>query len=143
MSDRSIFKSRTGQLTCSPEELFEFVTDFRNLRQFISQGSVEDLLTDRESCILHFSPLGEISLKITGKIPYKSVQYGGRVLQSNDFSLLLDIGQNVSGNAIVAVTLDAEMNPILRMMATKPVIQFLETLICEMERFRGWNDVRA
>ncbi len=140
MTEISKFKSRTGKLNCKPVEIFKFVTDIRNFRQFVRQD-IEDLKIDRESCSFHISPLGNVSLKIAQKEPSKKVVYAGSALSSNDFSLLLDIREGEAGKAEVMVTLDAEMNPVLKMMAAKPVTRFLETLIDEMEKFRDWNGV--
>jgi hypothetical protein len=40
----------------------------------------------------------------------------------------------------VKVTLTADLNPMMKMMATKPIALFLEILIKEMENFRDWRD---
>lgn len=141
MTEISQFNSRTGKLSCSPAELFRFVTDIRNLKQFVRSDSVKDLNVDRESCSFYISPLGNINLKISEKKPDRKVIYTGSALKSNDFSLSLDIKESNNRTAEVVVTLDAEMNPIMRMMASKPVKKFLETLIDEMEKFRNWNEI--
>ena len=39
------------------------------------------------------------------------------------------------------VILEAELNPMLKMVANKPIIQFLEMLIREMENFKGWKNI--
>jgi len=38
------------------------------------------------------------------------------------------------------VLMTAELNPIMKMIAVKPINQFLEMLINEMEGFSGWKD---
>ncbi|MFZ0281763.1 MAG: hypothetical protein WAL29_08945 [Bacteroidales bacterium] len=142
MTGISNFKSRRGKVSCKPAELFRFVTDLRNFRQFIHGNTVEDLQLDKESCSFLVSPLGNVNVKISEREPDKKVIYTGSALRSNDFSLLLNIGEDDSGKAEVMITLDAEMNPVLKMMAAKPVNRFLETLIDEMEKFGDWNKVR-
>jgi len=37
--------------------------------------------------------------------------------------------------------LSADLNPVMKMMAAKPINQFLETLINEMESFRDWRSI--
>ncbi len=142
MTEISNFKSRKGRLNCKPAELFRFVTDLRNFRQFIHENTVEDLQLEKESCSFHVSALGNVSVNISEREPDKKVIYRGSALRSNDFSLLLNIGEDDTGKAEVMVTLDAEMNPVLKMMAARPVNRFLETLIDEMEKFGDWNNVR-
>lgn len=143
MASISTFESRTGKLDCKPAELFEFVTDIRNLNSFVKTDSVSDLRIDRDSASFNVPPLGNISLNISGKVADSRVVYTGSVFKANDFSLLVDIKEGSGGKAEVSVTLSAEMNPVLKMMAAKPVAQFLETLIDEMERFKNWKASKA
>ena len=44
MASVSTFESRKGSLSCSPSEVYDFVTDIRNLRQFVPENVVEDLV---------------------------------------------------------------------------------------------------
>jgi len=139
MADISIFESRTGYLTCTPSEIFDFVTDIRNFRQFVPDGTIEDLQIDRESCSFRVSPVGNVSFRLAQKEPDKKVVYEGNVLHSNDFSLVLDIRENTGSKAVVNLKLSAHLNPLLKMMAAKPINSFLEKMIDEMEKFRGWQ----
>jgi carbon monoxide dehydrogenase subunit G len=142
MPDISKFESRTGKLTCTPPEIFDFVTDIRNLRQFVPDGTIEDLQIDSDSCSFHVSPLGKVSLNLSEKEPFNKVVYTGNVLQSNDFSLVLNIKENNAGKAEVNLKLAAHLNPLLKMMAAKPINSFLEKLIDEMEKFKGWRTAK-
>ena len=129
-------------MTCTPPEIFDFVTDIRNLRQFVPDGTIDDLQIDSDSCSFHVSPLGKVSLNLSEKEPYNKVVYTGNVLQSNDFSLVLNIKENNAGKAEVNLKLAAHLNPLLKMMAAKPINSFLEKLIDEMEKFKGWRTAK-
>lgn len=142
MPDISKFESRTGKLTCTPPEIFDFVTDIRNFRQFVPDGTIDDLQIDSDSCSFHVSPLGKVYLNLSEKEPYNKVVYNGNVLQSNDFSLVLNIKENNAGKAEVNLKLAAHLNPLLKMMAAKPINSFLEKLINEMEKFKGWGTAK-
>jgi len=54
----------------------------------------------------------------------------------------LYISDNGKNPADVKVSLNADLNPMMKMMATKPIGQFLEMLIKEMESFRDWKDTK-
>lgn len=142
MPDLSTFESREGKLTCTPSEVFDFVTDIRNFKQFFPDGSVNDLQIERESCSFNISPVGNIKLHLSEKEAYNKVVFNGSVLQSNDFSMIMNIRENMSGKAEVHIKLAARLNPILKIMAAKPVQAFLERLIDEMERFRDWRNTK-
>lgn len=135
----SNFESRKGSLSGTPSEIFDFVTDIRNLRQFVPDNVVEDLVIDADTCSFRVPAMGTVKISLSGKEPVNQVVYSGTALQSNDFSLVLDINGNSEGKAEVLVKLDANLNPILRMMAAGPISDFLEKLVGEMEKFKDWK----
>jgi carbon monoxide dehydrogenase subunit G len=139
MPDISKFESRTGKLKCTPPEIFDFVTDIRNFRQFVPDGTIDDLQIDKDSCSFRVTPLGRVDLNLSQKEPHHKVVYNGNVLQSNDFSLVIDIKENSAGRAEVKLKLSAQLNPLLKMMAAKPIDSFLGKMIEEMEKVNDWK----
>jgi carbon monoxide dehydrogenase subunit G len=67
--------------------------------------------------------------------------YSGNALQVKNFSLVMKIHEAENKNSEVNVILAAELNPILKMIASEQIKKFLEILICEMEKFKGWKDI--
>ena len=143
MDGLSHYESRSGSLSCTSREVFDFVTDIRNFEQFIPDGTINNWQSDRDSCSFSVSMVGTVSVRIEKKEPYNKVIFSGDALKKNDFSLVLDIKDNTNKKADVKVSLEAELNPMLKMMANKPIIQFLEMLITEMEKFREWKNIRS
>ena len=142
MSHNSEYKSRIGNLACSSEEVYNFVTDIRNFEQFIPAGAINNWQAEKESCSFSVSMLGDVSIRLSEKEMYKKVVFKGDALKKNDFDLTLNIYNDHLNNAKVDVLLNADLNTILRMIAEKPIKQFLESLINEMEIFRDWNCVK-
>jgi hypothetical protein len=142
MDDLSYFESRSGKLTCNAEEVFAFVTDIRNFEQFIPKGNINNWNAERESCSFNVSMLGTVTIRLAEKEKYNKVVFKGDAMKKNDFSLTLDISVNVKKQADVRVLLSADLDPMMRMMAARPVDRFLEILINEMESFRGWKEIR-
>jgi len=128
-------------LSCSPEVIFNFVTDVRNFQLFAPQGTIIDWKADKESCDFGVASLGKVNFRISEKEPFSKVIFSGNVLQDNRFTMALRISGNSNNLAEVFLELRAEMNPILQMMAAKPLAQFLEKLINEMEEFREWGNI--
>jgi carbon monoxide dehydrogenase subunit G len=142
MTSNSEFKSRTGKVSCSAQEVFDFVTDIRNFEQFIPVGTIDNWQADKESCSFSVSMLGTVSFRLTEKELSKKVVFCGDALKKNDFELTLNITGDMSSTASVEVVLNADLNPMLKVMASKPIGKFLENLIIEMEAFRGWKDLK-
>jgi carbon monoxide dehydrogenase subunit G len=134
------FESRKGNLTCTPEEIFDFVTDIRNFRQFVPDGSIDNMHIEKNSCSFRIPQLGNVDLYLSEKEPYSKVIFKGTALKSQDFSLQLNINGNNSGKAEVDIKLIAELNPIMKMVGAEPIKRFLEILIHEMEKFRHWKN---
>jgi len=142
MTDLSYFESRTGRLACNAEEVFTFVTDIRNFERFIPGGIISNWNAEKESCSFSVSILGTVTVRLSEKERFTKVVFSGDALKKNDFLLTLNITDNVGDHAEVRILLNAELNPMMKMMAGKPIKQFLERLINEMEDFRDWKSTR-
>jgi carbon monoxide dehydrogenase subunit G len=142
MTDTSNFESRTGTVSCSAEEVFNFVTDIRNFEQFLPEGTINNLVADKESCSFNVAMIGKVSFRLTEKKQFSRVEFEGDALSKEDFRLILDIIDDGTNPVKVKVFVNAVLNPMLKMMAKKPIQQFLEMLVVEMENFRGWSGIR-
>lgn len=127
-------------MNCRTCEVFDFVTDFRNFRQFIPEESIKNWQILGDRCSFQIPPLGLTKISITDKTPCSSVLFSGEALQQNDFTILIKISENENMNADIRISLSAALNPVLKMMASRPIEQFLEKLIDEMERFENWKE---
>jgi carbon monoxide dehydrogenase subunit G len=140
MGEILAFESRTGKLNASAESVFNFVTDIRNFSRFVPDGKISNLKLERDECSFKINMLGTVNFSITEKIMYSKVLFSGEALQTNKFSLELKIESSGDSSSGVQVSLKAEMNPFLKVIANDPIRQFLETLITEMENFRDWEN---
>jgi carbon monoxide dehydrogenase subunit G len=141
MDNKSYFESRTGNLTCSTQQVFTFVSDLRNFERFVPTGTINNGKADKDNCSFTVSMIGSVSVRILKKEEYSEVVYNGDALSKNDFTLRLDILENHDRLAKVKLSLNAELNQMMKMIAAKPITQFLEILIKEMESFDGWNEI--
>ena len=142
MSELSTFESRTGRANGTATEVFNFLTDLRNMGQFIPSGTISEWKAEKESCSFKVDPLGSVDIWLAEKVTGRKVVFSGKALQVNRFSLIINIGGIDNMPAEVRVALSAEMNPVLKMIASNPIRQFLDTLINEIEKFTGWNEIR-
>lgn len=139
MDNLSDFKSRSGKVTANAEVVFAFVTDIRNFERFTPKGTINNWTAEKESCSFSVSMIGTVTVRIAEKEKSSKVIYRGDALKKNDFSLTLHISDNLANPAEVRVELSADLNPVMKMMVSKPIVQFLEMLIHEMEIFREWD----
>ncbi len=131
MSEISTFESRTGIVQCTSEELYHYLTDMRNFGRFIPQNNISDV-----------SMLGKVNIRIGEMKEFSEVRYSGNAAQINEFSLVVKFLDKGSTQSEVKLSVLASLNPFLKMLAAEPMNKFLETIIAEMEKFRGWNEIR-
>jgi hypothetical protein len=143
MSEISAFESRSGIVSCNAEELYYFLSDIRNFERFIPKDKFSEIKIDSESCSFNVSLLGRVDIHIGSKREFTEITYSGHAMQVNDFSLKAGFRSHKPASSEVRLTIIANLNPFLKMLAAEPVKTLLETLITEMEKFNGWKDIRA
>jgi hypothetical protein len=139
MTENLNFESRIGKLSCTPAEIFNFITDIRNFEKCLPEENIKNWQASADRCSFQVPPLGMATVNLTEKNPYSYVAYSGNVVQKNDFKLFVHIFENERKLAEVRLRLTAELNPFLKMMAEAPVVKFIEMLITEMEKFEKWD----
>lgn len=135
MSSVSYFESRSGKPECTPEEIFDFITDIRNFERFVPSGTVADWDASKDQCSFRVPKVGNVSLRLVQEERPSLVAFKGTALKDNDFDLVVHISRNVSEKADVRIALNAQLNPMMKMIASKPIGQFLEMLVDRMESF--------
>jgi carbon monoxide dehydrogenase subunit G len=136
----SRYESRTGFLSHPGKEVFGFVSDLRNFEQFVPADKVSSWTADSDSCSFIVPMAGKVSVRITEKEPFNRVVFSGDALNGTRFSVFVLLHEGNENATEVKVILEAGLNPLLKMVAQKPIIEFLEVLIREMENFRDWNN---
>lgn len=135
----SRYKSRKGYPSCTPEEFCSFITDLRNFERFIPANEVNDLAITRETCSFSVSMLGTVTVSIASVNAPVSVSYLGNALQIDDFDINVTISATSVGKSEVMVFFEADLNPLLKMIASGPVERLLEQLVDEMEKIESWK----
>lgn len=141
MAELSRFESRSASLSCTGDKFYGFITDIRNFGRFIPADVIKNWQADESSCKFVLSGLGELKLNISEKEPFSLVKFGGNALMTIDFFLSAMISEGTDKSGKVTLVMEAQLNPIMKMMASGPIENFLETLVNEMEKFENWDSV--
>jgi len=142
MSELSYYESRPGRLSCTTDVAFNFITDLRNFGRFVREGTITKWQAEKESCSFNVSAIGTVKVRLIEKIAGNRVVYQGDALSKNDFTINVDLSGDLSGPADLKLFISAGLNPMMKMMADKPIRQFLELLMEEIENFRDWDNIR-
>lgn len=139
MSEITEFRSRNGIVSCNAKDVYLFVTNIENFKQFIPGDTISEWSSDVDSCRFKVNGIGSVNIKLSEKEPYSKVVYTGEALQKNNFTIHLDISGKDEESSVAGLVLRAEMDPFMKMIITKPAERFLELLVSEMEKFSGWR----
>jgi len=141
MSDISYYESRPGKLSCGPEDAFTFITDLRNFGRFVREGTITNWKADKDTCSFSMSMIGTVSVRVFEKVAFSKVIFQGDALSKNDFTINVYLSSDSGQPADVKLSVSATLNPVMKMMADKPVRQFLEILMNEIENFNDWKNI--
>jgi len=129
------YESRIGKVPHAQEKVYAFLSDFRHFEHLIPAGQVDHWQADNNTCRFSVTGVGEIGLKMIEKKPNDLLKISGDSLANIDFTLWVQIREVSPGDTRVKLTLKADLNPMLRVITAKPLQQFLEILIKQIESF--------
>lgn len=109
----------------SPKELFDILAEPSNFQKLMPD-SVEKFEADAGSFIFGLRGMPEVRLVMDEKVPGESVKLVSASSKLT-FSLTAKIQAQDTGSA-VSYHFEGNLNPMLKMMATKPLTNFLEEL---------------
>ena len=115
----------------SSEVIFNFLSDFNNF-ETLMPDKVVDWKSDSDSCSFTISGLASLGMRITEKTPntYIKIVDEGKVPFKFDF--LVNIVDN-GNSSEVQLIFDADLNTMLKMVAVKPLRNFLNMLLDELQ----------
>lgn len=131
----SEFKSATTAIERPAEAIYEFLADFNNFRNLIPADRVKNYESTKETCSFAVENMPTFHLKMGDNTPVSKVimipQNSGGV----EFSLTTNIEQVSQSGSKVDIILSAELNAFLKMMASKPLQTFVDTLASQLKEY--------
>jgi len=116
-------------INASRKKVFEFLSDFNNYEKLMPSQIVNWKSTS-EDCSFTISNMADLKLKFDSKEPNERIKIVPEGKTPFNFSLLVVLQEDDLNeqNTIGGVDVDADLNPMLAMMAKKP----LENLVNAM-----------
>ncbi|HNP49394.1 MAG TPA: SRPBCC family protein [Bacteroidia bacterium] len=111
----------------TPVEIFNFLSNFNNFQKLMPEQVTNWQSTDDE-CSFTIAGMASLGMKITEKIPHSLIKVTRNGKAPFDFNLDCAI-RDMSTQSEVQLAFDADLNPMLKMMAVKPLTNFLNLLV--------------
>lgn len=114
-----IIEGKPATINQNTEKVFTFLTDFNNFKPLMPD-QITNWKSDKESCSFTIQGMADISLTFGKRTPnsFVSLVPVGKV----PFSFILNLNLTESNSdTVVKVDVDAQLNPMLAMMAKRPL----------------------
>lgn len=143
MSPMTTYTSRRAEVPCGDNDLYVFLTDMRNLRSVVPEGTVTDWEATEDRCSFKADVAGRIAVSLSEALPHSMITYEAESLLAGKAKIRVNI--EFISNMRSAVRIDAglNMNPLLRMLIGDAAGRYLENLMDLIESYDGYDRVRG
>ncbi|MFM8432015.1 MAG: SRPBCC family protein [Bacteroidota bacterium] len=115
----------------SAKEIYEFLSDFNNFEKLMPE-QVTNWNSSTEECSFTVAGMASLGMKLIEKNPFSLIKAGKHGNAPFDFMLSCHI--NEKGNqSEVGLVFEADLNPMLKMMAERPLTNFINMLVNKMK----------
>lgn len=129
-------ESRIGKIEAPDEHIFKLLSDFNRLSNYVPDQKVSNFTCNTDSCSFEVEKMGHFGMQIIERQPNKLVKITGDDKMPFKFNLWIQLKQVADYDTRVKVTLKADLNPVLKMVAKKPLTTFVDTLVDKLEQIR-------
>lgn len=122
-------ESKRGIAQGSQEEVYQYLTDFRNVAGMLPKNQLRDLEITGDTLRFSLDGLGPVGLRISGRTPNTQLVVSGTEDSAANFNFRFNIEALSDHESGISLTLDASLNMFLEMMARGPLQQFADLVI--------------
>ncbi|NPA37808.1 MAG: SRPBCC family protein [Chlorobi bacterium] len=122
------FESAIKEVPYSAETIYNFLSDFDNFGEVIPQDKIKNWQSFGDHCTFEIDMVGEVGLRIVETNPHDTIKYVAEGNTPVNFFLWIQIKEVAEGDSRIKLTIKAELNPMIKMVASGPIKTFLEVL---------------
>lgn len=126
-------KSNSQTINASADRIFDFISDFNNLEKLMPK-KVVDWKSTMTTCTFTIQGMATLNMKQGQNKSNELVQMLSDGKNPFPFDLNTHMTTQGEGNTEVYLQLNADMNPMLSMMAKKPLQNFVNILAEELAK---------
>ncbi|MBA3899747.1 MAG: SRPBCC family protein [Bacteroidetes bacterium] len=130
-------ESKTVTLKESQENIFNFLSDFRNFENLIPQDKVSKWTASQDTCSFNINGMADIGMKITKLEQPSTIHIDSHGKNPFAFTLTANIKEIGENSSEVNLMFNADVNPFLSMMAEKPLTNFFNMIADKLQVIYG------
>jgi carbon monoxide dehydrogenase subunit G len=113
------------------KEVYDFLSDFNNFQKLMPD-QVVDWKSTADECTFTIKGMATLGMKIIEKVPNKLIKVEKNGSAPFDFTMSCMI-DDLQQQCAVQLAFDADLNPMMKMMASKPLTNFLNILVNKLK----------
>lgn len=124
------FESSVKTIYASQKAVYEKLSDLNNLEKFkdsMPADKVKNLSFNSDSMTIDVAPVGQITLNIIEKEPYKCIKFA-TTTSPLPFNLWIQLVPVTETECKMKLTIGIELNPFMKGMVQKPLQEGLEKM---------------
>lgn len=125
------FESSVKTIPYAQERVYEKLSDLSHLEALkdrLPQDKVRDMSFDTDTLSLSVDPVGQLTLKIIEREPYKCIKFE-TTNSPLPFNMWIQLVPVTETECKIKVTIGLEINPFMKAMVQKPLQEGLEKMV--------------
>ncbi len=130
--------SRTAKLNTPSSSIYRMISDFSFMDKITPpDDKVKIVSCGTDHCRIAVEGGGEFGMKIEERKENELVKIGNEEYAPFEFNLWIQLKEIEAYDTRLRITLHANMNPLMKMVAQKPLTNFVESMVDKLEQRFG------
>lgn len=126
-------ESKIVLIQAKPEDVFNFLNDFNNFGKLMPE-QISNWQSTKDTCSFTISGMATLNMKIEERKEFSLVKYAADGKNPFDYSLITNIFEQENGDCTTQIVFQADLNPMLKMLASKPLENFVNLLVEKLKQ---------
>lgn len=126
-------QSQETDIAKPAEGIYNFLTNLNNFQKLMP-SEVSDWKSTETECTFTLKGMPSIGFMILEKTPFTNITYKGIGKLPAAVLLKVSISSSGENSCKAQLFLEAELNPMLKMMVEKPLTKFLDVLVNNLSK---------
>ncbi len=125
-------ESAIKKINAGRKPVYWFLSDVENLNSLVPEGKVTNFSADTDSCKFSVDGLGEVGLRVVSKDPENTIKFESEGSVPFRFKLWIQLKDTGNSETAMKLTIAAELNSMMKMVAEKPLKNGLEVIASQL-----------
>ena len=126
------FKSDKITINKTSEDIFAFLSDFNNFEKLMPE-QVRNWQSTNESCSFTIKGMADLAMKMGQRTEFSQITYNSEGKKPFAFDLNTHFNSVDGDQTETQIILNADLNPMLKMMASRPLQNFVNLLVNKLK----------